>query len=201
MTHKLLLLTSLLLISGMATAQDTSNKVSTNVEIPTAPNASATPRPKQISGGVLNGKAISLPKPVYPSEARVNNISGTVTVQVIIDESGNVLSAEAKSGPVVLQSVAVEAAKLAKFTPTTLEGQPVKVSGVITYNFLSPEISARNSSQDAAFGVGIIFSFVANVDPQFFSTLGADEALNESLADLIKEMPENKGFDGAAGQD
>lgn len=89
-----------------------------------------------ISGGVLNGKAISLPKPVYPPIARAARASGTVVVQVIIGEDGNIIWAQAIAGHPLLQSAAVEAARQAKFSPTTLEGQPVKVIGTINYNFV-----------------------------------------------------------------
>ncbi|MFN0278355.1 MAG: energy transducer TonB [Pyrinomonadaceae bacterium] len=91
--------------------------------------------PKTISGGVLNGKATSLPVPVYPPAARAINAKGTVTVQVTIDESGRVISASASSGHPLLRAAAVSAAQRAKFSPTLLTGQPVKVTGVITYNF------------------------------------------------------------------
>lgn len=94
------------------------------------------PPPKQISGGVLNGKATSLPKPAYPPAAKAVGASGSVTVQVLIDESGNVVSASAVSGHPLLRQAAVSAARGAKFSPTKLSGQPVKVSGVITYNFV-----------------------------------------------------------------
>ena len=92
--------------------------------------------PKQISGGVLNGKATSLPKPPYPPAARAVRASGAVTVQVLIDESGSVVSASAVSGHPLLRAAAVQAARGARFSPTQLSGQPVKVSGVITYNFV-----------------------------------------------------------------
>ncbi|HEX8651113.1 MAG TPA: TonB family protein [Pyrinomonadaceae bacterium] len=108
-----------------------------DVEEPPPP----TPTPKKItapiSGGVLNGKAISLPKPPYPPVAKAARASGTVTVQVTIDENGNVISARAVSGHPLLQSAAVQAARSAKFSPTKLSGQPVKVTGVITYNFVA----------------------------------------------------------------
>ena len=91
-----------------------------------------------ISGGVLNGKAISLPKPEYPAEARAAKAAGTVVVQVVIDEYGNVTSARPVSGHPMLQQVCVLAAWQAKFSPTSLMGEPVKVSGVITYNFVLP---------------------------------------------------------------
>lgn len=90
-----------------------------------------------ISGGVLNGKAIALPKPAYPPIARAAHASGTVVVQVLIDEDGNVISAHAVSGHPLLQAASVAAAREAKFSPTTLAGQRVKVTGVIQYNFVA----------------------------------------------------------------
>ena len=104
---------------------------------PPPPEAKPTPRAAPISGGVLNGKAISLPKPAYPPIARAAHASGTVVVQVLIDENGNVVSAHAVSGHPLLQGAAVGAARSAKFSPTKLSGQPVKVTGVIQYNFVA----------------------------------------------------------------
>ena len=96
-----------------------------------------TPPRAPISGGVLNGKAINLPKPAYPPIARAARAAGTVVVQVLIDENGNVVSAHAVSGHPLLQGAAVGAARQAKFSPTKLSGQPVKVTGVIQYNFVA----------------------------------------------------------------
>jgi len=93
---------------------------------------------KSISGGVLNGKATSLAKPSFPAAARAVGASGAVNVQVVIDENGDIVSATAISGHPLLQQAAVQAARASKFSPTTLEGQPVRVSGVIVYNFISP---------------------------------------------------------------
>jgi len=90
-----------------------------------------------ISGGVMNGKAISLPRPDYPPIARSAHASGTVVVQVIIDESGAVIAAHAVSGHPLLQAVSVAAARQAKFSPTKLCGEPVKVTGVIAYSFVA----------------------------------------------------------------
>ena len=95
------------------------------------------PRPilKPISGGVLNGTAITLPQPVYPEPARRMRASGLVSVEVVLDETGKVVSATATSGPTILREAAVQAALKARFSPTKLSGQPVKVSGVINYKF------------------------------------------------------------------
>lgn len=103
---------------------------------PPPPPKAKPPVPKTVSGGVLNGKATSLPKPNYPAAAKAVRAGGAVSVQVLISESGSVISATAVSGHPLLRAAAVQAAQGAHFSPTLLSGQPVKVSGVITYNFV-----------------------------------------------------------------
>ncbi len=88
-----------------------------------------------ISGGVLNGKAVSKPAPQYPAVAKSARATGTVSVQVTVDESGKVVAANAVSGHPLLLAAAVDAARQARFAPTLLSGKPVKTTGIITYNF------------------------------------------------------------------
>jgi TonB family protein len=87
---------------------------------------------------VLNSEAKLLPKPIYPRLAVQIKVQGTVAVQVLIDETGKVVSAKAVSGHPLLVAEAVKAAMGARFSPTIIGDQPVKVSGVITYNFVMP---------------------------------------------------------------
>lgn len=103
---------------------------------PPKPKPTPPPVPKTVSGGVLNGKATSLPKPAYPAAAKAVRAGGAVSVQVLISESGSVISASAVSGHPLLRAAAESAARGARFSPTLLSGQAVKVSGVITYNFV-----------------------------------------------------------------
>ena len=107
------------------------------VNLDSEPPPSPGPKPilKPVSGGVLNGTAIYLPPPVYPEAAKRMRTSGVVTVDVILDETGKVVSANASSGPAILRDAAVQSALKARFSPTKLSGQPVKVSGVINYKF------------------------------------------------------------------
>ena len=86
----------------------------------------------------MNGKAVDLPRAVYPEEARKARASGSVQVQVLVDESGKVISAKAIFGPEALRAAAVQAALRAKFKPTLVGGTPVKVSGILTYDFVAP---------------------------------------------------------------
>ena len=105
-------------------------------EPPPAPTPAPTPKRIITSPGVLNGLALSLPKPSYPPIAKQAGVQGPVNVQVLIDETGKVISAKAVSGSPLLMHAAQQAAFGARFSPTKLGDQAVKVSGVITYNFM-----------------------------------------------------------------
>jgi TonB family protein len=87
------------------------------------------------SGGVLVGSALRRAEPIYPPLAKAARVSGAVVVEVTVDEEGDVLSARALSGHPLLKESAAAAARGWKFTPTTLQGTPVKVVGTITFNF------------------------------------------------------------------
>jgi TonB family protein len=99
------------------------------------PEPAPSPKVTKISGGVLNGKATYLAKPAYPAAAKAMGITGSVNVQVMIDEKGNVVSAAVVSGHPLLRAGAENAARQSRFTPTFLSEQPVKVTGVIVYQF------------------------------------------------------------------
>jgi TonB family protein len=88
-----------------------------------------------IQGGVLNGKAIYLPKPNYPAKAKAANARGAVNVEVLVNKAGNVVSAKAVSGHDLLREWAESAARLAKFKQTRVKGKLVQVKGIVIYNF------------------------------------------------------------------
>lgn len=88
------------------------------------------------AGGGLDDQKLSAPSPSYPPIAKAAGAQGTVRVRVTVNEDGEVIAAEAVSGHPLLQSAAVDAARAAKFKPTVVDGRPVKVSGVISYNFV-----------------------------------------------------------------
>jgi TonB family protein len=89
-----------------------------------------------IESGNLNSQAIDLPAVIFPDEARKKNASGEVKVRVIVDETGRVLSADVISGPKPLWLAAIEAARKARFKPTLIAGTAVKITGILTYNFV-----------------------------------------------------------------
>ena len=92
-------------------------------------------KPSIQSLGVITGRATYLPKPVYSAAAIAVQAQGKVDVQVMIDESGQVVSATAVSGHPLLRRAAEQAARGARFSPTYLSKVAVKVTGVIVYNF------------------------------------------------------------------
>ena len=105
------------------------------VETPPPPPVQP-PIPKVVRKPILNGEAKFLPKPPYPEMAKQLKLQGVVNVQVLVDETGKVVSAKAVSGHALFVREAQRAALQAVFGPTLLGDQPVKVSGVITYNFV-----------------------------------------------------------------
>ena len=104
--------------------------------VPPPPKRSPPPR---ISKGVLQGDAVFRVTPVYPAIARQINASGSVVVEIMIDELGRVVSAKATSGHPVLRSAAEDAAKKWVFKPTLLDGNPVKQQGTLTFEFNLPQ--------------------------------------------------------------
>ncbi|HEV7745282.1 MAG TPA: energy transducer TonB [Pyrinomonadaceae bacterium] len=122
--------------TGDGTSNSTGPAVVEIVTPPPLPPAVQPPPPRVISRGVITGLALTLPKPVYSQIAKQAGAQGTVSVQVLIDESGKVISAKAVKGHPLLLAAAQQAAMSARFSPTKLSDQPVKVSGLITYNFL-----------------------------------------------------------------
>ena len=90
---------------------------------------------KPVEFGVLNPKAVSLPKPAYTEEHKRVKARGKVTVRVVVDESGKVISAQAVDGPLPLREAAEAAAKQAVFNPFSDGGIVVKATGVLTYDF------------------------------------------------------------------
>jgi periplasmic protein TonB len=108
---------------------------------PPAPASPPTPTPTpkpilKVSGGVLPGLALVKITPTYPPIARKAGVSGAVMIQVLISEQGRVISAEVQSGHLLLNDAALQAAKRWIFKPTELSGVPVKVQGVLKFNFV-----------------------------------------------------------------
>ena len=116
---------------GEATPETVKNKSQTE-----APEGQRPVGP--VEGGILNSKAIELPAPVYPAEAKKLHASGQVQVKVLVDETGRVMNADAIFGPQSLWLAAISAARKARFTPMLIDGTAVKVSGILTYDFKEP---------------------------------------------------------------
>ena len=112
----------------------------TNTRPTQTPTPRATPVPPTNSApvnvGNMNGRAVSLTKPVYPASAKQMRASGQVPVQITVDESGRVISAKATSGHPLLRQAAENAARSSRFNPATVSGQTVKSVGTVVYNFV-----------------------------------------------------------------
>jgi TonB family protein len=103
-----------------------------------SPSASVNtelPRKITVSGGVLQGSAIKRVQPPYPPLAKAAKASGAVQVQIVVSETGEVIEASAISGHPLLRDAAIQAASQWQFKPTEVGGKPVKVQGILTFNF------------------------------------------------------------------
>src|SRR5262249_10923855 len=106
-----------------------------NVTDETSENESFPPSIIRRSEGLIRGNAIERPLPEYPAEAKKAGIEGDVVIELLINEEGNVAHARIKEGPQELQAAALAAVKNWKFRPTLLNGNPMKVCGVVTFRF------------------------------------------------------------------
>ena len=104
-------------------------------------------KPKRPTVGgrpVLNGIIVSQPAPEYPAEAKAAGISGRAVVFACVDEEGKVYSARADRGNRLLLQAALKAVYKARFRAPTNRGKPVRVSGIVFYDFKLPESGGRN---------------------------------------------------------
>lgn len=90
-----------------------------------------------VEAGVLMGRVKHVARPEYPESARASRLSGAIPVSVLVDLDGRVIAASALGGHKVLQDPSVEAACKSSIEPIQLSGQPVQVSGVITFTFVA----------------------------------------------------------------
>lgn len=162
------------------------------IQVAAQPATQSKPQPKQISGGILNGKAIYLPKPIYPVSAAAVKVDGTVNVKILVDEAGNVVSVEAISGNPLLRASAEDAARLARFSPTMLSGVPVKVSGTISYNFVLEDhpLEIPPEERHLVWLIGFVFSVVDAGGFGVGEGVEFKEEINKILADLAIDLPD-----------
>ncbi len=118
-------------------ATDARTPIGVPVDVPIGATRAAEPPPRLVrqSPGVVQGGTLKRVDPVYPAAARQARQAGAVTVEVMINEQGNVTAVRALSGPALLRDAALGAARAWKFKASTLGGLPVATSTTIVFNF------------------------------------------------------------------
>lgn len=112
------------------------NKTETPINnTPTIPTVDAPKSNSPLAVGSLIGYATEKSNPVYPAAARNMRMTGTVKVELIIDEKGQVAEVQTTTGPAMLQRAATDAVKKWKFKPFTRDGQAIKATGFVSFNF------------------------------------------------------------------
>lgn len=92
--------------------------------------------PQSVELGQLKSFAVKLAAPVYPFNAKQLKVEGAVTVKMSLDEAGNVVTAKATAGNMLLRAAGEEAALKSKFKPARVGSQAVKATGYLIYNFV-----------------------------------------------------------------
>ncbi len=150
-------------------------------------NASAqTEQNEKPVNKVINGSALSLPKPDFPDKIKKDGIGGNINVNVLIDETGKVISAKAVSGieNAELRKAAEQAALKSTFAPTLLAGKPVRVTGIIVYNFTD---DVSNEDKVKVFGLGtFLFTMKNSADDLlvFHKVFESDDAIKNSIEEF-----------------
>jgi TonB family protein len=150
-----------------------------------APRAAGPPY--RVGGDVSRPELISSTKPVYTELARKSRVSGTVIVEAVIDEQGDITDARVLKGlPMGLDQAALDAIKTWKFKPATREGHPVSVYYVLTVNF---------QVDDSPFGYGPTFTKFLAQNPEFAAHLRAKEY--QEAAELLDRWDAERPADPA----
>jgi TonB family protein len=118
----------------------------------------AHPARIRVGGSVQQANLIHMVQPVYPPDATLAHISGTVTIHIVVGRDGTVQTLDVVSGPDVLKQAAVDAVKQWRYRPTLLNGEPVEVDTKVQVVFdLSRSPQAADETGPASDAI----------DPQF----------------------------------
>ena len=135
-----LLFLMILFLCTLAGFSQTSKKAETPVQILYGERTPDERRHGPLISGVLNMKILNDVLPAYPQKAKDKNIQGRVEVELLINEDGEVIFANPLSGPEDLWAESLKAAVGARFAPTTLSGQPVKITGRVIFDFRNGKV-------------------------------------------------------------
>lgn len=113
---------------------DETTKTETAAGTETAPTETATDSSPLAVGSLLE-HATRRVNPIYPPAAKMSRMTGIVRVEVTVGEDGKVDSIENTVGPAMLQQAAIDALRKWQFKPFTRDGQPVKATGFVSFNF------------------------------------------------------------------
>ncbi|MEA2327192.1 MAG: periplasmic protein TonB [Thermoanaerobaculia bacterium] len=100
-----------------------------------ARDCSAAVSPTRIPSRELFSRAVRGPLPEFPIVAYKSHVRGTVTLELLISERGDVLCVRSTNLPFGLTAAAEEAARRWKFRPYFVDGRPVPLVGEIAFHF------------------------------------------------------------------
>lgn len=105
------------------------------VVLPPPPPAPETPKAYRPGGAIREPRKIQDAAPQYPEIARAARVEGLVILEATIDERGFVTGARVLRSVPLLDGAALAALKQWRYTPTLLNGIPVRVLMTVTFRF------------------------------------------------------------------
>jgi TonB family protein len=112
-----------------------SRKQQEQVARPAIKREAPAPQRIRVGGNVQQTRLVRQPKPIYPPEAKMARIQGTVKMRAVISKDGRIQQLELISGHPWLAAAAIEAVKNWVYEPTLLNENPVEVVTQIDVNF------------------------------------------------------------------
>jgi outer membrane biosynthesis protein TonB len=96
----------------------------------------AADRPSaQVPAEVMEKLLVHRVEPVYPTEARKENLQGIIALDIVVGRDGAVMSMHPLNGPDVLARAAMDALRWWKFEPYRVNGEAVVVESRVAVEF------------------------------------------------------------------
>jgi TonB family protein len=93
----------------------------------------------RVSQGITGGVLLHKVQPIYPAEARRMHVQGSVVIDATVTAQGQVDELKLVSGDPLLAQAAMDAVHRWRYTPYSLNGQPIAKETRITISFIAPQ--------------------------------------------------------------
>lgn len=89
----------------------------------------------QVPAEVMEKLLVHRVEPVYPPDARKENLQGIIALDIVVGRDGSVIAMHPLNGPDLLARAAMDALRWWKFEPYRMNGEPVVVESRVAVEF------------------------------------------------------------------